>query len=165
MKKLILLPAVLGLSACATITTGTTQQITVETPYAIGSSCDLKDSAGGSYYIKSTPDSAMVNKGDGPLTVKCEKAGYNDGVTVVEEKFQGATLGNIILGGGIGVIVDAASGAAQEYPKQTKVFLEKKNWKSDAERQQWLDEKLQYERIIAEKDKPANPNNNPRNRR
>lgn len=64
-----------------------------------------------------------------------------------------------------GVIVDAASGAAQEYPKQTKVFLEKENWKSDAERQQWIDEKLQYERLIAEKNKPSNPNNNPRNRK
>ncbi|MFP6869957.1 MAG: hypothetical protein VCE91_11535 [Nitrospinota bacterium] len=38
-----------------------------------------------------------------------------------DETFSGATLENILLRGGIGIIVDTISGAAQEYPLQGQV--------------------------------------------
>jgi hypothetical protein len=146
-----ILAALFVLSACATITTGTSQPLTVVTPYADNASCQLRDTAGGSWYIKETPNTVTVTKGDGPMTITCEKAGYNNGVTVLNEKFQGATLGNIILGGGVGVIVDAASGAAQEYPKDVKVYLEPKKWESETRRSQWMEEKRQYDLELAAK--------------
>lgn len=145
-------------SGCATVTTGTTQPITVDTPYVDGAECSLRDTAGGSWWVKDTPDTVTVNKGNGPMTIKCEKSGYNKGVTVLKETFQGATLGNIILGGGIGVIVDAASGAAQEYPKSVKVYLEPKKWKSNSHREQWMEEKRQYDRLLADLYKPNKTN-------
>lgn len=139
-----------SLSACASITTGTTQPLTVVTPYVNEASCQLNDTAGGSWFIRHTPDTVTVNKGDGPMTIRCEKDGYRDGVTVLNETFQGATLGNILLGGGIGVIVDASTGAAQEYPKDAKVYLEPEKWQSDALQMQWIQEKSQYEASLVE---------------
>jgi hypothetical protein len=146
--------ALLLTSACATITTGTTQPITVVTPYADNASCDLRDTGGGSWYLRSTPDTVVVNKGSGPMTIKCQKDGFENGTTVLNEKFQGATLGNVLLGGGIGVIVDASSGAAQEYPKDVKVYLKPKKWSSESERVQWMEEKRQYDLELAKKFEP-----------
>lgn len=150
MKKLAIVISALPLVACASVTTGTTQALTVDTPYAPNAECELQDTAGGHWYAKGTPTTVTVNKGNGPMTIKCSHAGFMPGVLVLDEKFQGATLGNILLGGGIGVIVDASTGAAQEYPKQAKVYMEKEHWSSAQERQQWVDEKLQYERLLAE---------------
>jgi uncharacterized protein YceK len=147
--------AALGLSACASITTGTSQPITVDTPYAQGAQCQLMDTAGGSWFMKDTPNTVTVNKGNGPMTIKCEKSGFQKGTTILEETFQGATLGNIILGGGVGIIVDAATGAAQEYPKQAKVYLQPNKWDSSSHREQWMQEKRQYDQMLENK---VNPN-------
>jgi len=47
-------------------------------------------------------------------------------VHTVHETFVGATLGNIILGGGVGISVDSVSGAAQVNPNIVKFPLEPK---------------------------------------
>ncbi len=149
-KSLFISGTITLLSACASISTGTSQPITVVTPYAEGATCSLRDSAGGSWAISRTPDTATVNKGDGPMTIRCEKSGFKDGATVLNEKFQGATMGNILLGGGIGLIADASTGAAQEYPKDVKVYLEPITWKNVSEQEQWMQEKRQYDQILAD---------------
>jgi len=76
------------------------------------------------------PGSASVRKGDGPMSIVCKKDGYKPAVMSVDETITGATFGNIILGGGIGVLVDAASGTAQEYPDTVTVWMEPKQWGS-----------------------------------
>lgn len=136
------------LGACSTITTGTTQPLTVETPYAEGAACSLTDSKGATWRVQETPQTVEVTKGDGPMTIACEKSGFKDGKTVMQEGFAGATLGNVILGGGIGIIVDAASGAAQEYPDKVSVWLEPKSFASTSEREKWFDAKAAYEESL-----------------
>lgn len=155
------LSCLLGTSACASITTGMTQPLTVVTPYVDAAECSLKDTGGGSWYIKETPDTVKVLKGDGPMTIRCEKSGYRNGVTVLNEKFQGATLGNILLGGGIGVIVDASTGAAQEYPKDVKVYMEPHKWPSETARREWMEEKRQYDRLLMEAEDVDRPRRQP----
>jgi hypothetical protein len=49
--------------------------------------------------------------------VSCSKEGYNPAAQRLESSFTGTTLGNILVGGGIGLIVDAASGANNRYPR------------------------------------------------
>lgn len=139
------------LGACSTITTGTTQNVTVETPHAAGAKCSLTDSKGATWRVDETPQSVMVTKGDGPMNVKCEKSGFKSEKIVVQEGFAGATLGNIILGGGVGIIVDAASGAAQKYPEKISVWMEPNNFSSTEAKQKWVEEKAAYEESL----KPA----------
>jgi len=119
------------LSGCATITTGTTQTIMLTTEKDVHDAhCELTDTKGGKWYVPSTPGSASVRKGDGPMSIVCKKDGYKPAVMSVDETITGATFGNIILGGGIGVLVDAASGTAQEYPDTVTVWMEPKQWGS-----------------------------------
>ena len=145
MKKLLPIIALTTLSACSTITSGTTQPFKVLTPGAEGAKCELVDSKEGRWIISSTPETREITKGDGPLTVTCSKSGFKTASVDVAEGFAGATLGNVILGGGIGLVVDAASGAAQEYPDEVTVWLEPNSFKSSAAKEAWFAEKAAFE--------------------
>ncbi len=57
-----------------------------------------------------------MTRGNAPLIITCTKPGYKPTTLKLDEKIAGATMGNVILGGGIGIIFDASSGAAQRYP-------------------------------------------------
>ena len=139
----------LGLSAsgCATVTTGTSQSVSVVTEKGVeGARCELTDSKDGKWFVSNSPGTVTVRKGDGPMTVICKKEGFNSATTMVEESFVGATLGNVILGGGIGIIIDAASGAAQQYPDQIVVWMRPEEWESEAQRKEWEQAKLAYDK-------------------
>ena len=145
MKKLLPLAAILILPACSTVVSGTTQPFTVLTAQTTGASCEMVDSKGARWTVTDTPGTQEITKGDGPLTVTCSKSGFKTASVVVEESFAGATLGNVILGGGIGIVVDAASGAAQEYPDEVTVWLEPNSFPSTAAKEAWFAKKEAYE--------------------
>jgi hypothetical protein len=106
--------AAVMLSGCATIIKGTSQNIVITTPPITGANC-LLTSREGSWAVVS-PGSVHVEKSKEDVLIKCSKPGYQDAQAVIPSDFQGWTLGNIILGGVIGVGVDAATGAMNEYP-------------------------------------------------
>jgi hypothetical protein len=145
---------------CSTITTGTTQPIIIETAKVSGAKCELTDSKSGRWVVSDTPETVEITKGDGPLTVSCKKSGYKDTKVIVEEGFAGMTLGNVILGGGIGVIVDAASGAAQEYPDRVMVWMEPNSFSSTAAKAEWFKEKEAYEAELQAKKNAAKQQSN-----
>ncbi len=146
MKRLLIVPAMLALAACSTVTTGTKQTVFVDTPQVKGASCKLTDSKQGSWYLESTPGSVTVQKGDGPMNIICEKDGYEQGLLTFDEDFQGATLGNIIIGGGVGFLVDAMSGAAQKYPDKVTVWMRPDQWMSESQKVAWLQAKEDFDR-------------------
>jgi hypothetical protein len=165
MKITKLLPFVLvALTGCATIVSGTQQSMFVDTPEMTGAQCKLNDSKNGTWYLQSTPGSVTVAKGNGPMNVVCSKAGYEAVSVSVDEDFAGATLGNVILGGGIGVFVDAASGAAQKYPDKVIVWMKPKHFESLHAQKSWEEAKASYEKKIVEeaeaKKKAQQPRNN-----
>lgn len=152
LKSLLPLTLCVLAAGCSTITTGTSQPITITTAKVTGAKCELVDSKNGRWVVGDTPGTMEITKGDGPLTVSCSKSGYKTTKIIVEEYFAGATLGNVILGGGIGIIVDAASGAAQEYPDEVLVWMEPNTFKSKAAKKEWFAEKEAYEVEQAAKD-------------
>lgn len=103
------------------------------------------DTKGGRWIATSTPQTLEVRKGDGPMTVSCSKDGYKTTEIVVEEGFAGMTPGNVLIGGGIGLVVDAASGAAQEYPDNVYVWMEPVSWASAEEEEAWHSAKQAYD--------------------
>ena len=153
MKNFALIFAALLLWGCATIMTGTSQGLRIDTPHVTGASCELTDKKGTKYYLQKTPGSVTVRKGDGPMTIVCKKEGYHATTIILKEGFHGATLGNILLGGPVGIIIDAVSGAAQKYPKTALVWLEPLNWESEEEREAWLKEKQAFEKAENKKKK------------
>lgn len=148
-KVCLLCVGTLYLGACSTIISGTTQPFSVKTEQTAGAKCELVDSKGTRWVIPDTPGTVEITKGDGPLEVTCSKGGFKTASVTVEEGFAGATLGNILLGSGIGIIVDASTGAMQEYPDEVIVWLEPENWASAAQKEQWLADKEAYESALS----------------
>jgi TonB family protein len=102
------------LSGCATVMKGSNQSIAIATPPATGANCALS-SKEGTWYVVS-PGVVRVEKSEDAITVRCTKPGWQDASRVIPSDFQGWTVGNVFIGGVIGVGVDMASGAIHEYP-------------------------------------------------
>jgi hypothetical protein len=120
MKRLIAIAGLGLLSACASVTTGSTQSVMVTTTPA-GAECVLNNDKG-SWVAKSTPDSVMISRSYSPLSVVCEK-GKLRGIATVQSGTKGMVFGNVIAGGIIGAAVDMSSGAAYDYPPSINVVL------------------------------------------
>lgn len=147
------------LIGCSTITTGTTQSLTVKTPYANGAECSLVDTKDATWRVSQTPQTLEVTKGNGPMTITCKKSGFKTTSYVMKEHFAGATLGNFLIGGPVGVVVDAASGAAQEYPSEISIWMEPVKFATAQDKADWNAEKMAYEESL----KPKVPQNNNEN--
>ena len=115
-----------GLSACATITRGTTENWSINTSPGGAS---VKTSTG--FACDATPCTfRMPRKSDFDVTVA--KAGFKTWRGHVDAHFGGAGgagfLGNALIGGAIGAGVDATSGAMKELtPNPLNVGLEKED--------------------------------------
>jgi len=123
MKSLIavLLCSVL-LPGCATILEGTSQSVTVATDPS-GSDCVLERKGTRIGQVNPTPGSIHIDKSKDDLSISCKRPGYQAATIVHSSKFQGTTFGNILLGGLVGIIADASSGANFSYPPDVKVTL------------------------------------------
>jgi hypothetical protein len=114
----------LALQSCASVTTGTTQSLTVVTEPA-GAQCKLLrgESASVVGVVSQTPTTMRIDKSGEIMTIECTKEGHEVTRTYLEPDFQAMTLGNAIIGGGIGLMVDAASGAMAKYPENATVVM------------------------------------------
>jgi len=120
--RLILLAPMALLSACATMIEGTSDNITVTTTPA-GAMCTIDREGQRVGAVAATPASIRINKSRRDLSVTCGKEGYVSSTIAVEAGFTGTTFANILLGGVVGVVVDAASGANSRYPADIRVDL------------------------------------------
>ena len=107
------------ISGCATVVNGTTQSVAISTTPEQGSACTLTNVIG--TYSATTPAVVIVRRTKNDLIATCTKEGYEAGISTAPAIFGGATFGNIIIGGGLGAIADAASGANYSY--QTPLII------------------------------------------
>lgn len=121
LRKILLLLAFLPMSACASITAGTTQSVAVDTNPSKKAECKLSNEKGA--WQITTPGVTTVAKANGPLVASCTAAGGWKGSATVQSTTAGAAFGNILAGGIIGAAVDMSSGAAYIYPGQIIVPL------------------------------------------
>jgi hypothetical protein len=114
-----------GLTGCASIVSGTNQVVSVETLHTSGkvdgAVCKLENDKG--TYFVTTPGTVTVHRAYGDMSVKCEKAGIAPGLATVKSSTKGMMAGNLLFGGVIGAGVDAASGAAYDYPALFQVMM------------------------------------------
>lgn len=143
-----------SLANCATIVSGTSQGVFIETPKVENASCDLKDQEGEVYHLPKSPGNVTVQKGNGPLTIICGKKGYENGTTLVESDLSDAAFGNILMpGGSIGILIDAVTGAAQQYPDNITVWMKPFEWTSQSEKNDWHKQRDDYLQALAAKAK------------
>lgn len=142
-----------AVSGCATIVTGSGQTIAVKTEPE-GADCHFTRDNVLIARVNPTPGVIHVGKAAGDISVQCRCEGYQETVGSVGSEFQAATFGNIILGGIIGVVVDAASGAMSRYPESVTFTLLPLAFKSAAERDHFFDELrttflAEYEEVVS----------------
>lgn len=136
-----LLPALLlagVLPACSTITSGTSQSISVLTEPA-GAACTLTREGAVVGIVNPSPGTVTVSKSSRDIAVRCIRPGHSPGVNVIPAQFQAMTAGNILLGGVIGLAIDAASGAMSRYPESTIVVLAPEAFTSARRRDDFFD--------------------------
>jgi len=109
-------------AGCASITKGTTQVVSINTPGVSGATCILSSSSVGTKTVV-TPAAVTLEKGQDAVIVRCSKECYEDGVGTIASNMEGMTAGNIILGGVVGLGVDAATGAMNKYSADTSIVL------------------------------------------
>jgi len=112
----------LSVTSCASILTGTKDKITFNsTP------------EGAKVFHKgiekcTTPCTAEIPRSLSKQMVTFEKEGFNTKEVKLTKTFNPVTLVNILLGGAIGVGIDAATGSLTKYsPKPYQIELEQKN--------------------------------------
>ena len=131
MKRLIVTAtAVIALSGCASIVKGSSQAINITTPPTMGATCTLS-SKEGSWQVTS-PGSVTVEKSKDDIQARCAKPGWQDASAVIPSNFQGWTVGNVVAGGVIGLGVDAATGAINEYPGNFQIPMLPANFQQPA---------------------------------
>lgn len=110
------------LPACATITTGTTQNVTVVTEPA-GAACTLSREGATVAMVNPTPGTAIISRSHRDIAVSCSMAGRQNATATLTSQLQAMTAGNVLIGGVIGIAVDAASGASARYPENIALTL------------------------------------------
>jgi len=127
MKTLFVIVTALAVTGCASVIGTKLQPISVQTVQdgneVAGAACTLTNDAG--KWFVTSPGSVTVNKSTGDLAVECKKDQTFVGHEMVVSKANGSVWGNIILGGGIGYIVDRNTGAGFDYPNSITVFLKR----------------------------------------
>ena len=120
-RGLVGLLVLVAVTGCASILAGTDQTISVITNPP-GARCTLYRE-GMPVGQVDTPGGLVVEKTKHDLQMKCQKEGYQEATAILPSGIEGATWGNIVLGGGIGWAIDSASGADNEYPEAVNLSL------------------------------------------
>lgn len=123
----------LASSACATVMSGTTQEVFIESD-PTGAECKVDRLDANVGVVKPTPGRVNVSRSKDTMIVTCVHEGYEPSNEVLASSFTGATFGNILLGGIVGVVIDASSGANNKYPERVMVVLTPASFPDDAAR-------------------------------
>ena len=117
-----LLVTALALSACATVTTGTHQTVTVETPGVADAQCVVHKHSFGPVPVNSAGVVTVPRNGE-PLTVTCHKEGFEPAWVTLEPHIDSHALVELPFG----YFVDYMSGARYRYANSVSVTLLEKS--------------------------------------
>ncbi|MDM7944250.1 MAG: hypothetical protein QUV35_16640 [Hydrogenophaga sp.] len=118
-RHAILVAGALALTGCASVINDVTHPMKVETKtpsgaLVVGADCKLTNDYG-VVQVKSG-DTAQVRRSSKDLDIVCKDPANPDAVAKAISRANGGMFGNIILGGGIGAIIDHNKGTAYSYP-------------------------------------------------
>jgi uncharacterized protein YceK len=129
MKRALVLAIVAAtMSGCASVMNDTSHGMKVETKtqsgeLVTGADCKLTNDYG-TATVKSG-DTAAVRRSSKDLDIRCVHPQNPDAVARAVSRVNGGMFGNIILGGGIGAIVDHNRGTAYTYPTWVQLVFGK----------------------------------------
>lgn len=117
---------VLSLTGCASITTDSMQYVAVSAKTSQGEAlsqvdCSLSNEKG--LWTVKAPNKVSIHKAAGDLTVACNKEGQPEGQLTAISRAGAGMYGNILIGGGIGALIDHNTGKAYNYPSNLPVVM------------------------------------------
>lgn len=123
---LALLAATAG--GCATLTDSNQQEVAVRAILdyreVAGVGCVLSNNAG--RWFVTAPGRVTIRKNVGDLAVDCKKQGVGAASEVVASRFgTDKLIGNAVVSGGLGYLVDRHSGAGFDYPVTLTVLMQR----------------------------------------
>ncbi len=115
-------------SGCASITTGTSQTIEVESKSGDGATtmqmqCELQNDKG--QWSLAAPGSIQVARSSKDLMVRCTTASGGSGTATAVSRANAGMLGNVLVSCGLGMPIDHFTGARYDYPSPIVVWLGK----------------------------------------
>ena len=125
LNKIIIIITSMFLISCASILSEKSQSVSVDTGDVEDATCELFNGKG--RYIVKSPGTVVIDQSCDDLNITCKKEGYNTVSDRIEYTHKGSAAGNIILGGGIGYLVDRGTGAACRYPNSISLPMSSKN--------------------------------------
>jgi hypothetical protein len=140
MSRFISLPAALlavaALSGCATLTDSTQQQLELHTIVdnreVAGVGCVLSNDAGRWFVV--APGRVTIDRSAGALAVDCARQGVGSSRELIDSRFDtGKLMGNMVVSGGLGYLVDRRSGAGFAYPATLTVVMRRADLAAVAE--------------------------------
>jgi hypothetical protein len=140
MSRILSIPAaglaVAALSGCATLTDSTQQQLELHTIVdnreVAGVGCVLSNDAGRWFVV--APGRVTIDRSAGALAVDCARQGVGSSREVIDSRFDtGKLMGNLVVSGGLGYLVDRRSGAGFAYPATLTVVMRRADLAAVAE--------------------------------
>jgi hypothetical protein len=118
-KSISIVMSAVVLTGCASVVNDTTHPIKVETKtqagnMVAGADCHLTNDYG-TFNVKSG-DTTQVRRSGKDLDIVCKDPANPEATARAVSRANGGMWGNIILGGGVGAIVDHNKGTAYTYP-------------------------------------------------
>ena len=121
-NKYALMSGLLVLCGCSSVIEGRSQEIVINTNPP-GATCTLVRNDMPIGTVSPTPSAILIEKTKYDIVVKCDKAGYQEATYFDKSGVAGATVGNIILGGGIGWAIDSATGSDNKYDSPINISM------------------------------------------
>lgn len=126
--KVIFLSAAIAVAVlatgCSSLTQSDSQSLSLTATYQgnpVEPECKLTNDRG--VWDAKAPANVNVRKSNEDLSVTCKKDGMPDGLLKAISRAAGSMFGNIILGGGIGAMIDHSNGRGYDYPNQLPVRM------------------------------------------
>jgi hypothetical protein len=134
----VTLVALVSASGCATVIKGTSQEISITTDPP-GAACELKRDGEVFATVDPTPGAAKVSKSSREIGISCRKNGFVEATASLQSSLEGWTIGNIVLGGLIGIVIDLGTGAINKYETELFVKLQPEKFARNEQRDRFFD--------------------------
>jgi hypothetical protein len=108
-----------GLGGCATLTEGLNQSVFVTTPGAEAAACILRNDAGDTLGMVTTPGTIEIGKSRKDLVISCSKVGFEP----AQKRVSSSWADRAKLQGPQGYVIDYVSGAMWNYPSRIEIVL------------------------------------------
>ncbi len=121
---ILLFFAILAIEGCATILNGDFQEINVATycrERSVAATCSAKNDKG--IWVFSTPSKVRVLKSSEEIVIACEGSFLGNYATTINSHPSIEMLGNILVGGGIGAVIDANNANGYKYTENISLKI------------------------------------------